>query len=61
MAMMDATCTMDVQMVKGVKNIFLGGEGLFDTVITGPGKVYMQTMPVSKLARAIAPYIASSK
>lgn len=59
MAMMDATCTMDVQMVKGMKNILLGGEGLFDTVITGPGKVCLQTMPVPKLARLIAPYIVS--
>jgi uncharacterized protein (AIM24 family) len=59
MAMMDATCTMDVQMVKGVKNMFLGGEGLFDTVITGPGKVCLQTMPASKVAHAIAPYLVS--
>ena len=37
-------------MVQGAKNIFLGGEGLFDTVITGPGKVYLQTMSAGKLA-----------
>ena len=59
MAMMDATCTMDVQMVKGVKNVFFGGEGLFDTVITGPGKVCLQTMPASRLAHVIAPYLVS--
>jgi uncharacterized protein (AIM24 family) len=50
MALMDESCTMDVQMVKGAKNILLGGEGLFDTVITGPGKVYLQTMSAGKLA-----------
>lgn len=49
-AMMDESCTMDIRMVKGVKNVFFGGEGLFDTVITGPGKVYLQTMSVAKLA-----------
>ena len=38
LAMMDETCTMEVQTVKGVKNMFFGGEGIFDTVITGPGK-----------------------
>lgn len=50
MALMDESCTMDVQMVKGAKNILLGGEGLFDTTITGPGKVYLQTMSAGKLA-----------
>ena len=59
--MMDATCTMDVQMVKGVKNMFLGGEGLFDTVITGPGKVYLQTMTVANIAKLIIPFIPEKK
>ncbi len=49
MAIMDATCSIDVQMVKGLKNIVFGGEGLVDTVITGPGKVYLQTMSPAKL------------
>ena len=53
-AMMDATCTMDIQMVKGVKNVLFGGEGLFNTVVTGPGKVLLQTMPVSGVAAALA-------
>ena len=57
MALMDETCTMNVQMVKGAKNLLLGGEGLFDTVITGPGKVYLQTMSAAKLASALSNYI----
>lgn len=61
LAIMDATCQMDVQMVKGVKNVLLGGEGLFDTVITGPGKVYLQTMTISKLARLMIPYLPNKK
>ncbi len=60
-AVMDSTCSLDVQMVKGVKNMFFGGEGLFDTVVTGPGKVYMQTMTIPNLAKKIAPYIVTSK
>ncbi len=56
-ALMDETCHMDVQMVKGLKNKFLGGEGLVDTTVTGPGKVYLQTMSVAKLAGLIRPYI----
>ena len=57
LAIMDATCKMDVQMVKGVKNMLFGGEGLFDTVITGPGKVFLQTMTIAKLAKQMMPYL----
>lgn len=54
---MSDTCSIDVQTVKGLKNIFLGGEGLFNTVITGPGKVTVQTMPLPKLANGILPFL----
>ena len=57
LAAMSESCTMDVETIKGAKNIFLGGEGLFHTRITGPGKVYIQSMPVIKTAQALAPYI----
>ncbi|MCR5826347.1 MAG: TIGR00266 family protein [Oscillospiraceae bacterium] len=57
LAMMDATCSMDVQSVKGVKNMLFGGEGLFNTVITGPGRVVLQTMPLNKFASQIVPYL----
>ena len=53
-AMMDATCSMSVQTVKGVKNVLFGGEGLFNTVITGPGHVVLQTMPMSNFASAVS-------
>lgn len=59
LAMMDATCSIDIQSVGGVKNALLGGEGLFNTVVTGPGKVLLQTMPVSAVAGVIAPFIAT--
>lgn len=59
LAIMDATCQMDIQMVKGVKNMFFGGEGLFDTVITGPGKVCLQTMTISKFASLVSSFIPS--
>ena len=54
---MDETCSIDVQTVKGLKNILLGGEGIFNTVITGPGKVIVQTMPLPKLANSIVPFL----
>lgn len=57
LAMMDATVTMDIEMIKGAKNIFLGGEGLFNTKVVGPGRIWVQTMPVVNLAQAIIPYI----
>ncbi len=53
LAAMDDTCTLDVQAVPGVKNMLFGGEGIFNTVITGPGKVLLQTMPLNQLAGVI--------
>ena len=53
LAAMDASCSIDVQTVKGVKNVLFGGEGLFNTVIQGPGHVILQTMPISNTAMAL--------
>lgn len=58
-AAMSATCSMDIVTVKGVKNVLFGGEGMFNTVITGPGRIILQTMPVSSVAGAIQPYIVT--
>lgn len=57
LAAMSESCTMDIQPVTGAKNIFLGGEGLFHTRVTGPGTVYLQSMPVYHTAQALAPYL----
>lgn len=57
LAMMDDTCSLDVQTIKGVKNVLFGGEGLFNTVVTGPGHIMLQTMPASGFAQAIIPYL----
>jgi len=59
LALADDTISIDVQTVKGVKNVIFGGEGLFNTVITGPGRVTLQTMPLSHFAGSIAAYIPS--
>ena len=56
-AAMEATCKMDIQTVKGFTNIGLGGEGLFNTVVTGPGKVWLQTMPINALAMNLYAYM----
>ena len=59
LAMMDATCSMDITAVKGAKNMFFGGEGAFNTVITGPGKIVLQTMSVNSVAGALIPFMPS--
>lgn len=61
LAAMSESCTIDIQTVKGMKNIFFGGEGLFNTRITGPGKVYIQSMPISHMAAEITPYLNLSR
>ena len=53
----EPTVSMDIRQVPGLKNKFLGGEGLFNTLLTGPGKVWLQTMPISNVALAIRPFI----
>ena len=57
LAAMEETVDFDIERVKGVKNMIFGGEGLFFTRLTGPGKVWIQTMPISKLADALVPYL----
>ena len=60
LAMMDDTVKMDIQQVKGVMTVLFGGESLFNTVVTGPGKIILQTMPLSAFAGAIAGMLPSS-
>lgn len=57
LAAMDASCSIDIQPVSGVKNMVFGGEGLFHTVITGPGRIFLQTMPINCVADSIIPFI----
>lgn len=57
-AAMTETVELDITMVKGVKNIIFGGEGLFLTTLKGPGTVWLQSMPIVKLAGTIYPYLS---
>jgi len=59
LAAMTATCHMEIKSVPGVKNMLFGGEGFFNTVISGPGRVWLQTMPISNVAGIIRPYLPS--
>ena len=60
LAAMEATCNMEIRTVPGIKNMMFGGEGLFNTVITGPGRVWLQTMPISSVADSLRPYFPTS-
>lgn len=57
LAAMDATCSVDIETVKGIGNALFGGEGFFNTRVSGPGHIWLQTMPISSIAGSIRPYI----
>jgi uncharacterized protein (TIGR00266 family) len=59
-AMFEPSVNFDIEMVKGFTNIVFGGEGLFLTTLKGPGKVWLQSMPIGNLASRIIPFIPSS-
>ncbi len=59
LAAMSESCSLEVQSTGGLKNALFGGEGVFNTVITGPGKVYVQSMPAVALAQKVMPYMPS--
>lgn len=60
LALADASVDVDIESVKGAKNVLFGGEGLFNTVVTGPGRITLQTMPMSQFANLIASHIPSN-
>lgn len=59
LAAMSESCTMDIQAVPGLKNMVFGGEGVFNSVVKGPGKIYLQSMPISSVAGALRPFFPS--
>ena len=59
LAAMDDTCTMEIVSVPGVKNKLFGGEGLFNTVVHGPGHIILQSMPISAVASCLSPFFPS--
>jgi len=59
LAAMSETCKMEIKTVSGIKNKVFGGEGFFNTIVTGPGKVILQTLPISAVAGSLRPYFPS--
>ncbi|MDR2957576.1 MAG: TIGR00266 family protein [Coriobacteriales bacterium] len=60
LVMIDTSCTFDIVQVPGLKNKLLGGEGLFNTIITGPGHVILQTITIPRVVNALRPYLPTS-
>ncbi len=59
LAAMEATCSIDIESVKGIGNALIGGEGFFNTKVSGPGKIWLQTMPANILADSVRPFLAA--
>lgn len=60
LAAMTGSCQVEVRTVPGVKNMLFGGEGIFNTVVTGPGRIWLQSMPISQMANTLRPYFPSN-
>ena len=56
--MFDASVSFELDRIKGIKNIVFGADGIFLARLTGPGKIWLQTMPLPNLAGALAPYLS---
>ena len=60
LAAMSASCQVEIKTVPGVKNMLFGGEGIFNTVVTGPGRIWLQSMPIFQMANTLRPYFPTS-
>ncbi|MCQ4725364.1 TIGR00266 family protein [Anaerotignum faecicola] len=57
LAAMTESCSVEIVSVPGVKNMLFGGEGVFNTVVKGPGKIILQTMPINNVAGCLRPFL----
>ena len=56
-AMFESSVTFDIEMVKGMTNILLGGAGVFLATLKGPGRIWLHSMTESKMAQRLAEYM----
>lgn len=59
--MFDASVNFSITTINGIKNAFFGGDGIFQARLTGPGRVWLQSMTLPRMAHALAPYLATGK
>jgi uncharacterized protein (AIM24 family) len=57
----ESTVSYDIALVGGITSIIFGGEGLFVTTLSGPGRVILQSMDIAKIAAVIAPFLPQPK
>jgi uncharacterized protein (AIM24 family) len=57
--MFEAGMAFELERIKGIKNVLFGADALFLAKLTGPGKVWLQTLPLPNLAAALSPYLAT--
>jgi uncharacterized protein (TIGR00266 family) len=53
-----ASVNFGITRIQGIRNMFFGGDGIFLAALTGPGRVWLQTLPLVKMAHALQPYLA---
>ena len=59
--MFEATVGFNITTVPGIKNKLFGGDGIFLATLTGPGKVWLQSLPLPNLAHALAPFLPAGE
>lgn len=59
--MFEASVRFEIARIKGIRNMLFGGDGIFLAALTGPGKVWLQTLTVANFAHALAPYLPGVK
>ena len=59
--MFEAGVRFEITRIKGIKNMLFGGDGIFLAALTGPGKIWLQSLPLSNLAHALAPYLPAGE
>jgi len=60
LAAMSESCSMEIRSVKGLKNMLFGGEGFFNTAVKGPGRIILQSMPISSTATVLYQFMPHS-
>jgi uncharacterized protein (TIGR00266 family) len=58
--MFESTVSFQITRVQGIRNMLFGGDGIFLAALTGPGKIWLQSLPLSNLAHALRPYLGST-
>jgi uncharacterized protein (TIGR00266 family) len=58
--MFEASVRFEITRIPGIRNMLFGGDGIFLAALTGPGRIWLQSLPLSNLAHALRPYLGSA-